>query len=314
MTGGWLFGYVEALLSTDLRPVLICVSIEVERPRRRVHRPTGATLLILPAPRVYRWLRRRLDRPYANRPQGRRRQPLVHRSQALQVGGWLVAPWLNTPLWRVRRALRSELCGVAICQEYEEGRFDLLVRLARVLGVAVVAVYQGGAQTRTPVERLVRRRSVHAATALIIGASRERERVATAYGLPSERVEVIANPVEIPPPMTALSRIRARRDLQLDPAVAVVVWYGRVDIYTKGLDVLVDAWRLCCEERPHMALQLLLVGDGPGGAELHRRIDDAELRGLRRGGRSTSSIAESWPFTWPPLMSSPFPRVMKVSQ
>ena len=35
MTGGWLFGYVEALQSAGIRPVLICVSSGVERPVQR---------------------------------------------------------------------------------------------------------------------------------------------------------------------------------------------------------------------------------------------------------------------------------------
>jgi starch synthase len=92
---------------------------------------------------------------------------------------------------------------------------------------------------------------------------------------------VIANPVDLPPPLTADRRGQARHDLRIDPAVAVVVWYGRIDIRAKGLDVLVDAWRICCDQRPGEAMQLLLVGDGPDAPDLRRRIEAAGLRGVR---------------------------------
>src|ERR1700693_3540352 len=65
MTGGWLFGYVAALASAGLQPLLICVCAGVARPVRREHAATGVPVWLLPAPRIYRWLRPRLDHPYA---------------------------------------------------------------------------------------------------------------------------------------------------------------------------------------------------------------------------------------------------------
>jgi starch synthase len=179
------------------------------------------------------------------------------------------------------RTLRSEGCEVVLCQEYEEGRFDLVVLLGRLLRMPVMAIYQGGDRTRTPGERLIRRRSLRAATGLIIGARRELERVVSAYHLPYERIHMIGNPVDIPPAVTPQARRRARLELGLDPALPVVVWYGRIDVYAKGLDVLVDAWRMCCDERSDRAMQLLLVGDGPGAADLRHRISSGRLRGVR---------------------------------
>src|SRR5678815_5257898 len=62
--GSWMFGYVEALKQVGVRTVLICMSAHVAAPARFTHVPTGATLCLLPAPRLYRALRRRMVYPY----------------------------------------------------------------------------------------------------------------------------------------------------------------------------------------------------------------------------------------------------------
>src|SRR5215213_8681672 len=57
MSGGWLFGYVEALDLFGVRTVLVLWSCEVQRPQRRVHVPTGVTVWVLPATRIHRGAR-----------------------------------------------------------------------------------------------------------------------------------------------------------------------------------------------------------------------------------------------------------------
>ena len=59
MTGGWLFGTVQALQEQGWRVLVICVSSGVDHPTRRVHAPTGASMIFLPSARFYRALRRR---------------------------------------------------------------------------------------------------------------------------------------------------------------------------------------------------------------------------------------------------------------
>src|SRR5262249_61926493 len=63
-TGSWMFGYVDALRRAGVRTVLMCMSNRVEVPSRFSHTPTGATICILPAPRTYSALRRRMVNPY----------------------------------------------------------------------------------------------------------------------------------------------------------------------------------------------------------------------------------------------------------
>jgi starch synthase len=61
---------------------------------------------------------------------------------------------------------------------------------------------------------------------------------------------------------------------------AVACWHGRVDIRRKGLDILVEAWRRVCEERPEADLRLLLCGGGAGNEKLRRLMAEAGLRGV----------------------------------
>src|SRR5947209_3090559 len=58
MTGGWMFGYIDALRLAGVRTVLFCVSARVTAPWRFTHVPTGATVCVLPAPMLYRAIRR----------------------------------------------------------------------------------------------------------------------------------------------------------------------------------------------------------------------------------------------------------------
>src|SRR5215831_325618 len=63
-TGSWMFGYVEALQTAGVRAIVVCITGRVERPTRWTHRPTGATLHLLPPARSFRALRGlRLEEP-----------------------------------------------------------------------------------------------------------------------------------------------------------------------------------------------------------------------------------------------------------
>src|SRR5215472_9143043 len=53
-TGGWLFGYVEALRSAGWDSVLFLVSREAAAPIRRLHTPSGTRICVLPASKPYR--------------------------------------------------------------------------------------------------------------------------------------------------------------------------------------------------------------------------------------------------------------------
>ena len=278
MTGGWLFGYLDALDTAGIGSVLVCVTAAVDRPVRRIHLPSGVPIWLLPASRTYRMIRRLLPEPYAY--DRRTATAGLAGPRALAAAGLRhVAPYLSTPVRALSVVLRREGCTALLCQEYEEARFDVCVALGRVVRVPVFATYQGGHRQRTLLERVVRRTSIKAAAGLIIAAHAERERVHRRYGVPLQRLAEIFSPLDLGRwPMG--NRAEARASLGLPDSAKVAVWHGRIELRRKGLDVLVDAWRLICAARPDDDLHLLLVGSGTDSARLRELLKDSDLRGV----------------------------------
>jgi glycosyltransferase involved in cell wall biosynthesis len=85
----------------------------------------------------------------------------------------------------------------------------------------------------------------------------------------------IANPLD---PATVITRPKreARAALDLAPDARVALWFGRIDVVSKGIDTLVDAW---CEVRGSCGapVVLLLLGTGSGAPWLHARLAELGL-------------------------------------
>jgi starch synthase len=184
------------------------------------------------------------------------------------------APYLATPITRLAREIRRAGCTTILGQEYESPRFDALVAIGAMLGLPVFATFQGGTWHRSGFERRVRPYSLRRSAGVIIGSSVEAQRVTRVYGLASDRIARIFNPLDLSQ-WQPLARSEARRALGIADATRVAIWHGRVDIRRKGLDVLLQAWRAVRSERSGCNDLLLLVGSGIGDAAL-----DAEIRSL----------------------------------
>ncbi|MBA3252201.1 MAG: glycosyltransferase family 4 protein [Geodermatophilaceae bacterium] len=278
MTGGWLFGYVEALARVHVSTAVICVTARVSQPVRRVHRPTGAPIWFLPASAAYRRVRRWLPAPYAtDRTSARQDLRGLRAGRAMLARH--VAPYLATPALTLARILRQEGCRAILVQEYEEARFDVCVLLGRMLHIPVYATFQGGDRHRSALEPLIRPHTLGAAAGLIVASRSERERLTARYRLPAARIAAIFNPLDLAqwPPA---DRAAARVELGLPLEAKVAVWHGRVDIRPKGLDVLVDAWELTCRARPDEDLRLLVVGGGADDAEFRAVLAERQITGL----------------------------------
>lgn len=238
MSGGWLFGYVAALQLAGWSPLILAPSSSVRGTERLTHADTGAPIWLVPG------------------------------SSTEEAGtGSLRAArqWLTMPLSGMRRVLEAQQCKALIVQDYERPQFDFLVALGRAHRLPVLATFQGGDRTLSRLERLVRGRSMTRAAGLIIAASAERERVRGTYR-PS-RIADIPNPLDLeewrPSP-----REEARAALGLHADRFVAVTHGRIDIYRKGLDVLLAAW------------------SGPGELVLIGSGQDRERLGTLTAGRS----------------------------
>jgi starch synthase len=184
-----------------------------------------------------------------------------------------LAPYLATPLRSLVQELKSRGCAAVLCQEYEFPLFDVCVATQRLHKLPVFGVFQGGDYRRWRIEGAIRPRTVRAAAGLIVPSVAERTRVAESY--PGSRAEAIPNPVDLSI-WRPREKERAREELGIRPGAVVVAWHGRVQMWKKGLDVLVDAWAEL--SRPgDLDAHLLLIGGGGDAADLSRRLGDHQI-------------------------------------
>jgi starch synthase len=273
--GSWIFGYMGALQRVGIRTVWFCISGRVSAPLYFTHAPSGGTICLLPAPLLYRTIRRRVLNPYA--PTVDQAVGELRPLQRLFFGALKeVMPYLATPLGLLGSQIRAQGCCAILCQEYEHARFDACVLLGRLMGLPVFATFQGGDTQLSRLEFLLRPFTLRACAGLIVGSKKEAERVCSRYRLPSEKVSQIFNPIDL-----ALwhpnDRNEARLQLGIPRTARVAIWHGRVDFHRKGLDLLLDAWKQLCRGRPMQDLRLILVGTGTNGQHLSRRISDVHL-------------------------------------
>lgn len=274
-SGSWFWRYIEALSAADVEVVLLCHTSGVERVRRLIHRPTGTQMVLLPAPRTLRLMRRRTLRYRRDRTE---RRPGPHARERSRLEA--VTPYAATSPRALAGVLRRERCEALLCQEYEHARFDIAVAVGRLTGLPVYATFQGGDSQNSRIERPVRPLAVRASAGLVIATASEAERVRRRYRLPEERIARIFNPVDLRR-WHADDRVAARRKLGVEDNACVVAWHGRVDISIKGLDILLDAWAQVTRERTDPRLLLLLIGTGPDAERLRRHIADRGLTSVR---------------------------------
>jgi len=292
--GSWVFGYAEALRRVELRAVIICISARVPRRIEHHHRPSGATVVTLPAPRLYTALRHRMLNPYGRSARdvfggvrgARFLRPMLAAAKE-------VAPYLATLLRLLARELRYQECCAVLVQEYEFPRFDVCSLLGRLLGISTFGVFQGRDYQRWHVERVIRPAALRASTGLIIAPGEEAERVSSQYGVPVSKIARIPNPLD-PDEWAGCEASASRRELDISPTSLVVAWHGRVAIWKKGLDVLVEGHRLLSKALPQEHVVLLLLGAGRDEDRLEQLLRDADpgdTRWLRRLEHDRRQIA-----------------------
>lgn len=284
MTGGWLFGYIEALKSAGVSTVLVCVSSTLSAPSRRIHTPTGAVMWFLPATSAYLAIHRQMVNPYGWTTEETFGSRLGIRRPWF-TGLREIAPYLATPLNQVADVLKAEHCQAILCQEYEYQRFDLCVWLGKRLNIPVYASFQGGNFQLTKLEKLWRTWSIRASHGVIVATTSEIKRLRQHYRLPDKKIAQIFNPLDTSvwdESDKKCDRTIARTELSISPAAQVVVWHGRVEIYRKGLDILIEAWQQVCEQNSDHDLHLLLVGTGSDAAALRHKIEQTQLTNIHR--------------------------------
>jgi starch synthase len=281
MNGGWLFGYINALKFEGIQTTIFCFSARAKTPVHRRHDPTGAGLVILPAPMLYQRLRRHMTLHH-----GWSLETMFRRTEGSPHPVWRVArqlaPYLATPIAALASEIRREGCGAILCQEYESPRFDASVCIGELLRIPVFATFQGGNWSRTSLERWLRPLALRRCAGVIVGSAVEAARIRNECGVPNEKISRTFNALDASTWKPG-AKGDARRALGIAETTRVAVWHGRIDVRVKGLDVLMEAWRVVCATRSEQDVLLLLLGTG-AEADLDeeiRRTGATRIRWIR---------------------------------
>ncbi|KAM3092815.1 glycosyltransferase family 4 protein [Phormidesmis sp. 146-12] len=272
--GGWMLGYVHSLQLAGVRTILVLISSQTSEVMRFQHESTGATILVLPALKGYLAIRRYMIAPYPSF--GWNVKQLFGNVQGVRRILFRVltevAPYLITPLGLLARELKREECCAIFCQEYEYARFDVCTLLGQWMRLPIFATFQGSSWDGNLIARLLRPLVMKGCAGLVIAPQTEIQRVRDRYHLPDAKIAQIFNPIDLNF-WNPIDRIEARASLNLPDDACVVVWHGRVELYVKGIDVLLEAWEQVCHERPSQDLRLLLVGMGTDAEKLRQRLE-----------------------------------------
>jgi hypothetical protein len=126
-TGSWQFGLVAALQEVGIDVVIYYFSGTVSDVIRVPHKPSGATICMMPTPTQYRKLYNRMVHPHHSLGYWGSLEGLfgdVGSKRILFEAARQIAPYLATPLGWFRAEIRRDGCRALICQDYEGPHFD----------------------------------------------------------------------------------------------------------------------------------------------------------------------------------------------
>jgi len=276
LIGTWQFNYIQALQCVGIRSVLFFTSNKVDRPTRVIHKPTGTKICLLPSSKAYKLVMRWRHELIQTTVTG------IGTIYAKRVGLWalgLVATHFSTPLVLLRRELFLESCQCILVEQYEDPRFDLAVLLGRLIRIPVFGTFTAVVPSQNWWRRPFRFCALRLCAGLAICAGGEAKRVIDRYKFKKSKIRRIYYPVDLSVWYPS-NRQEMRASLGVPADAKIVIYHGSIDLWTKGLDVLIDAWGHLCAEHPAQDLRLILIGTGSDAQELERLLAVRRLRGV----------------------------------
>jgi glycosyltransferase involved in cell wall biosynthesis len=219
------------------------------------HEVIGCQVRILPSS----WLHRRLWRAFYL-PRLARCWRATYPAYAV-VASYVAlasAPFLRM-LWR-------DHPDILFVQDYATGRFDVLVAIARALGIPLIA-YHSGSRPERYSGRLAKRWSIPAADRLIVSSHAEQEMLARRYRVAADRLALILTPIDTDT-FRPIDRATACRAAEVDATRRYLLFVGRLDDYVKRVSALIESFAAVAGTAPDA--DLLIVGDGRERPDLER--------------------------------------------
>ena len=275
-TGSWWFNYAQALRGVGIQTVLICTSSLIDAPVRFVHEPTGAIFWALPAPRICKFIRWFMLGGTALAT--RKKLPWLVRAQRGMIRR--LASYVSTPLTLLETVLREEQVRSLMVEEYEYPRFDFAVLLGHKMRLPVFGTFCG-AFPQGLWRRPLRPLALRWCAGLAICARCEADRVKAQYGVPDDKVALIQYPLDFSIWHPSSNRMAARESLGIPADAQVVIYHGAIQLWVKGISVLLDAWERIVATKKDRDVRLIIVGTGVDAPELVRILAMRRLPGVQ---------------------------------
>src|SRR5262249_7506139 len=275
MTGTWQFNYIQALQSEGIGCVLFFTSSKVSSTTKFIHKPTGATICFLPYSRAYRVIKKWQSRFFPASRSG----SFTDARRVVRGALRLAISYLSTPLILLWRELHREDCDCILVEQYENPRFDLTVLLGRLMGIPVFGTFTDSVSSQNWWIRPFRFLALRFCAGLTICAGVEARRVVERYNFPKRKIGRIHYPVDRSVWYPSAQR-EMRSFLGIPADAKVVACHGRIELWRKGLDVLVDAWDQICRNNPVDDIRLILIGTGFDAQKLSEILSVRKLRGV----------------------------------
>jgi glycosyltransferase involved in cell wall biosynthesis len=129
--------------------------------------------------------------------------------------------------WPLIRTLLRDRPDAFFLQDYSSGRFDMLLVIARFLGVPLIARHSGSTPDRYT-GRIAKRWTIPRAAAFIVSSHDELEMLANRHRVPRERLWVILTPIDTTV-FRPFERAAACRAAGLDIARRYLLFIGRLE-------------------------------------------------------------------------------------
>lgn len=276
MMGTWWFNYIQALNYAGIKSVLFCTSSKVDCPTKLLHKPTGATICLLPSSKGYRFINGLRNSLLSASVRGK----IAAYSKRKIIGLLgLASSYLSTPLMLLRRELRGEGCRCMLVEQYEDPRFDASVLLGRMIDLPVFGTFTAVTPAQPWWMCPFRRIAIKVCAGLCICAGLEANRVMERYGYPISKLARIQYFVDFSI-WYPCERTEIRTLLGITGSAKVVAYHGAIDLWGKGLNILVDAWQRICTDNPTEDLRLILIGKGSDDQKLSELLTAKQLRGV----------------------------------